>query len=373
MLQIRGRDANLPLGAASGFVTFQVAGASLARAPAHWPARAFASAKLSSRSNSLFVAEAPPRSNSPNSSAAHLRRCFWNARPKVLRISVGWVLMRSWALLFVALSVVACSSAPTDEGAKTPATPDTSVFDNCVAFATRLCADAETCCQTAYGDYSADGCLATFKREVCRPGADAVTAGKATFDEDAVEACLAAHAAAHVVCIPTWKQALELNKEIYSACRVLDGTAEPGRGCAIAATCKHPEGTATVACVKNVCKVIEILPEGAECEFPKGDVSVCDDGLACDAPGEGVAGHCVKAVATGEACDASVLEGTDCGLGSFCDPDRAVCQVAANLGGNGCSQSNECVSFDCNRLANECAPAPAVLSRDTCLGAPLSP
>jgi len=281
--------------------------------------------------------------------------------------------MRSLCSIFVMLSVAACSG--TDEGTSKPATttPDTTVFDNCVAFATRLCGDAETCCQTAYGDFNAEGCLATFKREVCRPGADAVAAGKATFNEDAVEGCLEAHAAAHAVCIPTWQQTLELRKKLYSACRVLDGTTEPGRGCSIAVTCKHPEGAGTAECVKNVCRVVEILAEGAECPFPSGSVSVCDDGLACDAPGLGTSGHCVKAIAPGITCDASVLEGTDCGLGSFCDPETALCKVASNAGGNGCAQSNECVSFDCNRIANECAPAPAVLSRDTCLGMPQAP
>ena len=277
--------------------------------------------------------------------------------------------MRCLAWLFVASSLVACSSG-TDEATDTePTPPDTSVFDNCVSFATRLCADAEGCCQTAYGDFSADGCVDTFKRDVCRPGADSVAAGKATFNEAAVEGCLEAHAAAHAVCIPTWKQTLELRKKINSACRVLDGNAEPGKSCAIAAQCKHPPGTATAQCVKNKCEVVEILAEGAECPFPSGSVSVCDDGLACDAPGLGASAHCVKAVASGDTCDASVLEGTDCGLGSYCDPESAVCRVAENLGGSGCAQSTQCVSFDCNRLANECAPAPAVLSRDTCLGA----
>lgn len=278
--------------------------------------------------------------------------------------------MRRFPLVMLALGIAACSSSPSD---REPTTPDATVFDNCVAFATKLCADAEGCCRIAYGDFSAEGCLATFEREVCHPGADAVMAGKATFDEAAVDDCLAAHTAAHAICIPTWQQTLELNKNIYTACRVLDGTVEPGHACAIAANCKHPPGTATVDCVKNVCQVIEILPEGAECPFPSGSISVCDDGLACDAPGLGTSGHCIKAIAAGASCDASVLEGTDCGLGSFCDPESAVCRVASNAGGTGCSQSNECVSFDCDRLANQCAPAPAVLSRDTCLGAPALP
>jgi hypothetical protein len=276
--------------------------------------------------------------------------------------------MRRLFPLVLVLSIAACSSSADDEATtKNPTSPETSVFDDCVAFATRLCGDAESCCQTAYGGFDPNGCVATFKREVCRPGADAVTAGKATFHQDSIEACLAAHAQAHAVCIPTWQQTLELRKSIYSACRVIDGTTEAGGGCSTSITCKHPPGTATAECVKNVCQVIEILPEGAECPFPSGFVSVCDDRLACDAPGPGTSGHCMKAIAAGQTCDVSVLEGTDCGLGSYCDPQTAECKVASNLGGAGCAQSTECVSFDCDRLANECATAPAVLSRDTCL------
>jgi hypothetical protein len=281
--------------------------------------------------------------------------------------------MRSLPPLLVALCIAACSSAPTDDGNKTPSAPDTSVFDRCVDFATKLCADAAGCCQTAYGDFNADGCLDSFKRDVCHPGADAVMLGKAVFNQGAVEGCLAAHAVAHAICVPTWKQTLELRKQIYGACRVIDGLTEPGRGCAISATCKNPDGAGSAECVKNVCQIVEVLPEGTECPFPSGSVSVCDDGLACDAPGLGASGHCVKAVAAGKSCDGSVLEGTDCGLGSYCDPDAAVCRVAENLGGSGCAQSNECVSFDCNRIENACAMAPAVVAQDTCLGAPQAP
>jgi hypothetical protein len=280
--------------------------------------------------------------------------------------------MRRLPLLLL-LSMAACSSSTDEATGDTPTPPDTTVFDHCVDFATRLCADAENCCRAAYDGFEPDGCLATFKRDVCRPGADAVKAGIATFDEASVEACLEAHAQAHAVCVPTWQQTLELRKSIYSACRVIDGTTEPGRGCSTSITCKHPPGTATVECVKNVCQVVEILPEGAECPFPSGFVSVCDEGLACDAAGRGASGHCVKAVAAGETCDASVLEGTDCGLGSYCDPETAECKVASNRGGTGCAQSNECISFDCDRISNECALAPAVVSRDTCLGAPAEP
>jgi hypothetical protein len=275
--------------------------------------------------------------------------------------------MRS-VLAVLCCLVAACASSRDDSRPSAPGAPDTSVFDACVDFASRLCSDAQGCCEQQYGAFDPDGCLATFKRDVCRPGADAVTAQRAVFNEAAIEDCLAAHAAAHAVCVPTWAQTLELRREIYVACRVIDGLTEPGRGCSVSATCKRPDGVATAECIKNVCRVNEILAEGATCPFPSGLVPVCDTGLACDAPGVGSEGICVEAVPGGKSCDASALEGTACGLGSYCDLDTAQCAVATNKGGGGCSQSTECVSFECDRLKDECAPAPAVVSRDTCLG-----
>jgi hypothetical protein len=274
--------------------------------------------------------------------------------------------MRWLLAIWLGFGVVGCSSPAEPKPDETE--PDTSVYDSCVAFAERLCESAQGCCEQAYGGYDFEGCLATFRRDVCRPGADAVAAGKATFEAEAIEGCLAAHAEAHAVCVPTWSQTLELRKHIYAACRVIDGKTKPGLGCSVAATCKHPEGLATSDCIKNVCQAIEILPEGAECPFPSGAVSVCDAELTCDAPGLGATGHCVKAVSAGQACDASTLEGVDCGLGSYCDIATATCKAADNFGGTGCQQSTECVSFDCDRSRHECATALAVVTRDTCLG-----
>lgn len=281
--------------------------------------------------------------------------------------------MRRARLLSLGLFVTACASAPTDAGPQDPVPLDTSVYDTCVDFATRLCRDAEGCCQTAYGAFELDACVTSFKRDVCRPGADAVAAGRATFDPDAVDDCLAAHAEAHAICVPSWTETLALRKRIYAACRVLDGTAPAGGGCSISATCRHPEGTGTVECVKNVCQHLAVLEEGAPCAFPSGAVSVCDEGLRCDAPGFGATGHCVKAPRAGDACDATTLESTACGLGRYCDAESETCQIAENRGGPGCSQGTECVSFECDRLASECAPAPAVVSRDTCVGRPDAP
>jgi len=281
--------------------------------------------------------------------------------------------MRSLRLVLLGLLLVACSASTGDDDDASPPPLDTSVYDSCVDFATRLCEDAEGCCRQAYAGFDRDACVTSFKREICRPGADAVTAGRATFHEEAIDDCLAAHLEANRICVPTWEQTLALRKRIYAACRVIDGVTPPGRGCSISATCKHPDGDASVECIKNVCQEIAILDEGAACPFPSGAVSVCDQGLTCDAPGLGATGHCVKAPESGEACDASSLESTACGLGRYCDAESQTCLVADNFGGPGCTQGTECVSFECDRAAGECAPAPAVVTRDRCLGAPDAP
>lgn len=278
----------------------------------------------------------------------------------------------AFAAAALACLLPACSSAPDEKPSSTPAPADTSVFDACADFAARLCADAQNCCEQAYSGFEQAACEDDFKRHVCRPGADAVAAGKAVFNADSIEGCLQAHAEAHAVCFPTWADTLALRKRIYTACRVIDGLTEPGRGCGIAAACKRPEGVATVECVKSVCVAIEILPEGSACPFPSGLVSVCDEGLACDAP-LGGEGHCVPAPATGAECTGGMLESTECGLGSHCAQDSATCQVTTNMGGSGCEQGTECVSFDCDRNAHQCREAPAVVSEETCLGRAATP
>jgi len=280
--------------------------------------------------------------------------------------------MRSLLCLLPALLLTACSSAETNDGRGSdaePTDPGAIVYDNCVDYATRRCQASEGCCQQAYGEFEFEGCLTWFKRDVCHPAADAVTAGRATFDESAVEDCLAAHAEELAICTPTWKQTIQLRKRIYAACRIIDGKSKLGSGCSVSATCQNVEGDATVVCSpRNVCEKIEVLGEGAECPFPSGAMSVCDDGLTCDAAGLGTTGHCVRAPASGDPCDPTSLESIECGLGSYCDVDSATCKVAENMGGPGCAQSTECVSFDCNRSANTCEAAYPVVQRVTCVG-----
>jgi len=210
--------------------------------------------------------------------------------------------------------------------------------------------------------------METLLRDLCRPGADAVAAGVAVYDEDAVEPCLAAHAQADAVCVPTWQENLTLRKSLWSACKVLRGSTEAGKGCSTDVTCAEPDGAKAGVCIRGICQVLEVLPEGEACPFQSGTVSTCDAGLFCtttmDEPGT-----CVRASSEGAACS-GVLGDASCGFGNYCDPVDKVCRETLNLGGPSCRQGLECVSFDCDRVTEICAPAPAIVSEHECFGAP---
>ena len=242
------------------------------------------------------------------------------------------------------------------------------VLTACTDFAARLCADAEGCCQRAYARFDPGACVETLLRDLCRPGADAVAAGVAVYDEHAVEPCLAAHAQANAVCVPTWQENLSLRKSLWAACKVLHGRTEAGRGCTTDVTCAEPDGEKAGVCVRGTCSVLEVLVEGEPCPFQSGTVSTCDAGLFCtttmDQPGV-----CVPASALGSGCS-GVLGDASCGFGNYCDPEDKRCKETVNLGGPSCRQGLECVSFDCDRITGLCAPAPAILAADECFAAP---
>ena len=242
------------------------------------------------------------------------------------------------------------------------------VLTACTDFARRLCADSEACCRKAYARYDEAGCTETLVHDLCRPGADAVAAGFAVYDEQAVEPCLAARAQAHAVCVPTWQENLELRKSLWAACKVLRGTTEAGRGCTTDVTCAEPDGAKAGVCIGGTCRVLEVLSEGDPCPFQSGTVSTCDTGLYCtttlDQPG-----GCARATPAGGQCS-GVLGDASCGFGNYCDARDKVCRETLNLGGPSCAQGLECVSFDCDRITQICAPAAAIVTPQECFGAP---
>jgi|GEM_PF-1390321 len=279
-------------------------------------------------------------------------------------------------LLFVCLGALSGCGAESD--GSTPSPPGAGGADGgaqatrervltaCTDFATRLCTDSADCCQRAYARYDQDRCVATLVHDMCRPGADAVAAGFAVYDPQFVEPCLAAHAEANALCVPTWQENLTIRKSLWAACKVLRGTTETGRSCTTDVTCAEPDGGKAGVCVRGTCAVLEVLGEGEPCPFQSGTVSTCDAGLYCTTTMD-EAGVCTRANAEGSACS-GVLGDASCGFGYYCDSVDKVCKETVNLGGPGCNQGLECVSFDCDRILNICAPAPAIVSASECFG-----
>src|SRR6185369_2267470 len=218
------------------------------------------------------------------------RRYFAAETAGPVMVVYRWVLRQT--LLFVCLGMFAGCAAATDPApspapgaggnASTQATRE-RVLTACTDFATRLCEDSADCCRKVYTRYDQAGCVATLLRDLCRPGADAVAAGFAVYDEQFVEPCLAAHAQADAVCVPTWQDNLTLRKSLWAACKVLRGTTESGRSCSTDVTCAEPDGAKAGVCVRGICQVLEVLAEGDPCPFQSGTVSTCDVGLYCTA------------------------------------------------------------------------------------------
>jgi hypothetical protein len=270
--------------------------------------------------------------------------------------------LRSARLVRLSLVVLSLSACGADEGTRTdpdpasPADERTRVLELCAAFAEAMCTSAESCC-TSHGAFSAEGCASEFVSNVCQPAANLAAEGLATYDESAEAACLEAHRNSHRACTADWEEILELRRDVWSKCKVVQGTSEPGRGCSVSAQCVSPPGEATARCVQNVCRVLELLPEGAECPYPNGDVSVCDTGLYCTSTERDLVGTCVPVTAEGAACEPIALN-PECGLGSYCGLDDARCHRATDYGGGSCAQDLECVSFLCEDVTGTCAEAP---------------
>jgi hypothetical protein len=281
--------------------------------------------------------------------------------------------MRS--LLRVGLSLVLASfcagCGSDDDGTPAPVTPvnmtsDQEVLRACRSFAERLCAGAETCCTSSEGSFSQAGCVEGVVADLCETAAQLVASGRATYDASAEDACIAAQGRSHDTCVPDWDELAAIRRDVWSSCRVINGTVRPGGSCTASIMCATPPGEATSDCVSGVCRERYFLEQGDACPYPNGNVSVCGAGLYCTALQRGETGSCEPATAEGAACDPVMLN-PECGLGRYCDLTDAVCRVAVNFGGPSCDQDNECVSFICE--LGECRDAPSTVA-ELCGGTP---
>jgi hypothetical protein len=272
-----------------------------------------------------------------------------------------------WPLLLCcALSCSGKKDKPSVGDEEDPSVTRTEVLSACGDFARSFCANMASCCEGVHGAHDPEACEQVIDQTVCRPGADAVIAGRADFDAGAVTPCLAAYERAFETCQADWAEVLDLRAAILRACRVIDGRTQPGGGCQTPVTFKKPEGAATAVCARGSCQAGEILPQASECPFPSGEVSVCAPGLYCSAPGLEESGLCEPSLAPGADCDPNGGANA-CGLGNYCERVSETCQPADNFGGSSCSQDGECVSFSCNEVVDECLTS-AVVTLATCTG-----
>jgi hypothetical protein len=291
------------------------------------------------------------------------------------------LLLRTLCLLMLGTTAFACATEEKEPLGASPDEPDPivrEVIERCSDFAARLCASAADCCESSRGAFSAERCASSFIAEFCDSAGQVVGEGVATYHPDVEQDCLEAWGRAHDTCVADWEEIVAIRRDVWSACKMVRGTVEAGRGCSTSSACAQPDGPKTARCLPDpltrspTCQVLEILEEGAECRYPLGDVSVCDVGLYCTTTERDVLGACAPIVPEGQGCDASVPLNPECGLGSYCGLDDAVCHRAINFGGPSCAQSTECVSFTCtmSSVGGTCTEALSTAADLCARGAP---
>ncbi|HEV8547829.1 MAG TPA: hypothetical protein VGQ57_02355, partial [Polyangiaceae bacterium] len=261
---------------------------------------------------------------------------------------------RAAALALLALGCGSDPAAPRPPPSSSKSTLE-EVQSSCDAFAERLCASAQPCCEQS-GAFDQQDCVDSFVQSVCTPTAQLAAAGIVSYDASSEDSCLAAHQRAHDVCMADWQELMAIRRDEETSCKVVIGSVAEGQHCETDGQCAPPDADGSSLCAQGVCRVVRFLGEGAACPFPLGDVSTCDTGLFCTAEAQGDTGVCQPVTPEGEPCEKIFLNPA-CGLGSYCDQDDGICKKATNFGGPSCTQDNECVSFVCDRVTHVCRDA----------------
>ncbi|MBI2395400.1 MAG: hypothetical protein HYV09_37870 [Deltaproteobacteria bacterium] len=261
-------------------------------------------------------------------------------------------------VLAVALGVVACGSkvdpgsepAVADSGATdvSPGDTATEVASDAAVLPTeeRTCkrlvdamcgAASEACCRTLGIAWAAGGCREA-ATAYCSTRIDAVTLGRATYDDSKLEDC----ARSWTSMITTCQQEFVPYVKASAICaQLFNGTKEPGAACASSVECNAPVGSVAY-CDQTAkrCRTSTVVPEGAQCNFTGSRLRYCEDGFYCDLTGATSA--CRKELAPGAACSSSNY--IACGYSSTCVDDKCATGLG---GGEPCTESRECSSWTC--------------------------
>ncbi len=207
-----------------------------------------------------------------------------------------------------------------------------------------------------------EACVQGMMSETCRPAADAVAAGFATYHRRQKPRASRYTRSPRDLCRGLGRtpraQARDLGRLQGDSGdsprpRLHDRSDLRGAG----------EGNGAARCVAGTCRVVEILSEGAECPYPNGDVSVCDAGLYCTTTERDRTGTCEPVVATGEDCRSGQPESGVWTRELLRSRRRGNGARRRELRGPSCAwQGTECVSFQCDAITEECEEPPATVA-----------
>ena len=151
-----------------------------------------------------------------------------------------------------------------------------------------------------------------------------------------IEPCLAAHAVSHQTCVADWRELLELGAASGRRARWCVARAPPGRGCTTSVTCAQPEGASVARCVAGHAAACSSCSARAPSARIRTARSRCATRASTARRLErDEIGVCAPVTPNDAACDPVPLN-PECGLGSYCDRDAAVCRSAENFGGPSC-------------------------------------
>jgi len=232
---------------------------------------------------------------------------------------------------------VAVDSGTSEVGSDTGTLPPTEER-TCKRLADAMCGAAtESCCKTLAIPYAGGGCREA-AMAYCTARIDAVTLGRATYDDSKLEECAKSWTAQIAKCQQEFIPYLESS---LACAQLFNGTKAPGSACTSAVECNSPPGSVAYCDqAAKKCRVSMLAVEGGPCNFTGSTLRYCPDGFYCDLTGATSA--CRKELAPGADCTSSNY--IACGYSHTCVAGKCADGLA---GGETCADNAECSSWTC--------------------------
>jgi len=213
----------------------------------------------------------------------------------------------------------------------------------CDTVATALCEARQPCCESGPG-FDMTTCVAR-EVESCAADAARVRTGEFTFDEAAVNPCLAQVGDVFGDCNASTLQLLTEHQSFFAECTgIFSGSVPIGGACTTDSECDRTNATGLVSCDAGLCAEIALAAEGEACAFGGGG-ALCEYGQYCDTDFS-APGTCKPATPLGQSCDTNVAVNLECGLLNYCEASTGQC-AAGKADGAPCASDLECESLSC--------------------------